>query len=62
MQSVILSEKEVNICRGFSMVKDGLYQTSRCYRHVIECRPMTTRELFWAGTNSGTTNGGPCLV
>ena len=43
-----------NTCRGFSVVRDGLYQTSRCYRWVVEDHLTTTRELLsflgWALT------------
>ena len=54
---------DICICRGFSEGRDGLYQTSRWYRWVVETRPTTTHQLLiWVGTNSGATNGGPCRV
>ena len=39
-------------CCGFSVVRDGLYQTSRCYWRAIEFHLMTTHKLFlgWALT------------
>ena len=39
-------------CCGLSMVRDGLYQTSRCYQWVIKYHLMTTHRLYlgWAHT------------